>query len=1192
MKFGKYLEGRELELPEFSGYFIDYKSLKKLIKQLSLPTNTSSTTSITSNGLNEENNFKQNGFEDPFEDPNSYKRLQKNKASFFFRLERELEKVNTFYLQKESDLTIKFNILNSKYISYRSNGKLYSRNSLAFKSLYGRFIKYQKDLISFEQYVELNKTGFSKVLKKWDKRSHSQDKEFYLATVVSVQPVFTRIEMSRLNDEILNILMELNDLQNSSSSNNTNSMENNNGSNTNGKTPIATDTASSINGPRTPWNDPVRNDLSSVMYATPSEINVTPNVYNSYTDFDSEIEDWYLELKTISRLKDDNRRKETISSFYKNKIEQYFADTTASHIYETSGLDNIVCTSLSKLFILLVGSKISDEDLETFYHTIKDQINLGYVEDDDHIYSKKNILHEATHCADGNRDFVIKEALANIPEDTLKILVNAKDLHKRTPLHFAAELGKLSCIKLLLTIDEIIDTINSIDDDYDTPLILAIKNNHTNIIRELLKNKTVLNSLVKTENIQFSPLLVACKYNNLEAAQIILDIYKTSSKNFNKILNTQGLGPLHLVSQLNDDVSELIILLIKYGLNPNAIDEFNKFSAIFFAIKACNAKSVKTLLENGASIDIVDEYGRSPLFYVLWESNVDVLNEFIPYARKHDFTKEYSSSTINKALNSLKGPLLNDDLSLSGDELTDMTNSLEDIPDFALPPPIIPLKKYGHNYLIQKIFIKLSFERDTNFIEFHPADETIIVPEAGRITVTSNYSDNLPRNIVLRDSMGVNGSNFTGEEDKLLEGNNEVMFQVDSIDNFIVDFEVYPEFGTRLISKTTCMPYLFQKIMTNVQDTIFLPLFDTKLNNIGSLRFKCQIIFPYNGKSLQIDKYEPYWKSTSSNNSSLEMTPLNSLSAGGNSGVLSKKDNINNEVSHYILSSSLCGTFTNVKVFSLEDGTLVSSPECWIDYHGVKFLFSSLNRAQLQTLLTRKLSDITPEEVDTETKLQEVVKTRTVLFDKLIHTVPFTLQLVIQVCYPTDNEIILLSKNIGAKISPNDFIDKILFTVFEHERTLRHTFGIMRSIIFSSCNWKVCSILNWKQPNFPVLLEMTSLMTDNNDRFLMDTPHNLRAIIAQNATDSETLMKNIKMIDKKIRIKDIIQFALDNNVFGVIIPHSLLKMCYQLVSTIKGQELLLVGSISEHEGMFINFQDDDSVTNCLLQDSKLIINQE
>ena len=43
-----------------------------------------------------------------------------------------------------------------------------------------------------QQFIELNATGFRKILKKWDKRSKSQTKELYLAREVEVQPVFDR----------------------------------------------------------------------------------------------------------------------------------------------------------------------------------------------------------------------------------------------------------------------------------------------------------------------------------------------------------------------------------------------------------------------------------------------------------------------------------------------------------------------------------------------------------------------------------------------------------------------------------------------------------------------------------------------------------------------------------------------------------------------------------------------------------------------------------------------------------------------------------------------------------------------------------------------------------------------------------------------------------------------------------------
>lgn len=64
MKFGKYLASRQLELPEYSGHFIDYKSLKKLIKQLAIPSNPNG--EITSLEIQQA--------------------LKENKASFFLEL--------------------------------------------------------------------------------------------------------------------------------------------------------------------------------------------------------------------------------------------------------------------------------------------------------------------------------------------------------------------------------------------------------------------------------------------------------------------------------------------------------------------------------------------------------------------------------------------------------------------------------------------------------------------------------------------------------------------------------------------------------------------------------------------------------------------------------------------------------------------------------------------------------------------------------------------------------------------------------------------------------------------------------------------------------------------------------------------------------------------------------------------------
>ena len=99
-----------------------------------------------------------------------------------------------------------------------------SRDSAAFIALYEGLKYFERDLsklqvnsridsrklaflcsleTSYEQnYIEMNATGFRKILKKWDKRSKSTTKELYLARQVDVQPCFDRDVVSELSDTV------------------------------------------------------------------------------------------------------------------------------------------------------------------------------------------------------------------------------------------------------------------------------------------------------------------------------------------------------------------------------------------------------------------------------------------------------------------------------------------------------------------------------------------------------------------------------------------------------------------------------------------------------------------------------------------------------------------------------------------------------------------------------------------------------------------------------------------------------------------------------------------------------------------------------------------------------------------------------------------------------------------------------
>jgi len=193
MKFGKHIQKRQLDIPEYAASFVDYKALKKLIKKLSA-TPVIHAQDLTNAG---------NGLAD------SQASLQANKATFFFRLERELEKVNIFYLQKEAELKLRLKTLADRKKSLQARGLSASKLSTVFVTLDEGFRLFNSDLDKLQQFIEINQTAFSKILKKWDKTSKSRTKELYLSRAVEIQPCFNRDVIRDLSDQATSSLLEL-----------------------------------------------------------------------------------------------------------------------------------------------------------------------------------------------------------------------------------------------------------------------------------------------------------------------------------------------------------------------------------------------------------------------------------------------------------------------------------------------------------------------------------------------------------------------------------------------------------------------------------------------------------------------------------------------------------------------------------------------------------------------------------------------------------------------------------------------------------------------------------------------------------------------------------------------------------------------------------------------------------------------
>ena len=91
----------------------------------------------------------------------------------------------------------------------QSRGSNLSRRSAKFTTLEEGFQQFGNDLNKLQQFVEINGTAFSKILKKWDKTSKSKTKEHYLSRAVEVQPFFNATVISELSDQATISLQEL-----------------------------------------------------------------------------------------------------------------------------------------------------------------------------------------------------------------------------------------------------------------------------------------------------------------------------------------------------------------------------------------------------------------------------------------------------------------------------------------------------------------------------------------------------------------------------------------------------------------------------------------------------------------------------------------------------------------------------------------------------------------------------------------------------------------------------------------------------------------------------------------------------------------------------------------------------------------------------------------------------------------------
>lgn len=1160
MKFGKYLAARQLELPEYSSYFINYKQLKKLINAL---TQGGTTT------------------------------LQDKKGSFFFRLERELEKVNEFYLEKESELRFRFDLLIAKKNkSIKEN--LIFKNSITFISLYDGFKKFSKDLDRLEQFVELNETGFTKVLKKWDKRSKSSTKELYLTTTVNVQPIFHRNQIVELSDLVANNLMELEALSDGDKSFIRYNSNSTNNSNNNNSDLIEIDND----------NETIHED--SQQTTSTATVNIDEDFNNSdqlYTDFyEITLQNANLPAQEqIIKLKEWSNQ---IISKLNNDSKKF---------------------TFSKVFMLLIGNlQIPNDSLLQFYEFFREFIDLNFIDD----LNGRSCLIEASICKFG-RNEIFKICLDS------NIDPSVKDISGRTCLHYITENGRddllisiLSYLKSHGEIDIINKIIDSQDNDSISPLLLAIINNHVSSVKILLDYNA--NGFPKQNDLKpmYLPLNVACKFGNLKIVELLLHQFGSSQKAKNENLlinssqcNAEGLLPLHIVASSGN--FNLVPLLLEYGADINQIDKLNKWSSIFYSVFTNDSNMTKTLIDYGADFNLKDEDGFDPLYYAIFEGNISVFNILLESMRlkkseekavNKKVISENTTNSINTVPAMSKFSILNQvSLKPSLNDIVDLSN-IDSIPELSLPPPIIPLRKYGHNFLEKRIFLKISFYTNRYSINLNPNVFLTSIP--GRITISNN--ELIPRNIML----------------PVLDNSKIVTFQLDSIDDdsFEIDFALFPTFGTRLLAKATLTSSILKSgypgLGTKNAGYLELPLLDVRLRTIGSLRFTYEMIYPYSGRPLEISMYDTYWK-------------LSSSSEDDDHEKDKKKQDIN--LTSFVTSSSLNGEYYVIHICTLHDGTPIVCPKLQIEISpNVKLPITLFNYEQLKSIIynndEEKLNtfkNILKNQTSKELKdnFNSIISNVYLPLSEFLELIDTKISLNLEIFYPSIYELEnydlkefaylaipqsqnLVNNEMHSTNTLNYFIDAILTDIFTHVRKLRSnnqiSNNISRQVVLSSNNPIVCTILNWKQPNYPVFYNLSGIKYNNKAKKFYECTSNgilkndknivNKITEINNEKENKISIDNIDSInkdsteyinlldydDKLTRsIKLAINYACSNNLLGITVPERILNLSPEIVKSVRSKGLILVAS--KDDSISKNFLTINNDTNL---DSDINIDDE
>lgn len=385
------------------------------------------------------------------------------------------------------------------------------------------------------------------------------------------------------------------------------------------------------------------------------------------------------------------------------------------------------------------------------------------------------------------------------------VQVDKCDVYGRTALHYAAMKGHSAVCEQLLDAAAV---PNILDRDNYSPLVYATLKGDVSSVRVLL-SKGQVPVQPSTSSGDLQPLSLASQAGHVDVVLLLLENGATS------LPNSNGEYPIHLAAREgHTPICELLIQLDGW----DTPDKYHEWTPLFHAARYGRTDCVHVLVAAGCRVTIKDELGHTACHYAAWYGNQACLEVLLEAIRRSPVAANVASYRTRQS------PI--------AQGVVPSDYEIDQIPSLHLPPPIMPHRVYGHNYLVNAQYVQVSVGNSTKTsksgsgVRLHHRLISPFFKDEYLLSAT-------PLKLVMTAGPHVNSAPYTIS---LPQRSDEgyFAFQIPSLENLSLEFSVYPNFGTKTIGRAVALPSMFAKAENNQFFT--LPILDNRLHVIGEVR--------------------------------------------------------------------------------------------------------------------------------------------------------------------------------------------------------------------------------------------------------------------------------------------------------------------------------------------------------------------